>query len=182
MTQTTPQGPDHRRRHRRPGRGDLPEAGRHRRRGVRGLALLDRHRRRPADRAERHACAGRDRPRRRDDPPRLDRGILRLLFAVGRPLGSLNRNMEARFGQPAVNMCRATLNEMLINKAWCANVELHFEKRLVAHRGPRRPAGRRPFRRRHHGRGRFRHRRRRRAFGGARPCRSPTAQNRSTPA
>jgi 2-polyprenyl-6-methoxyphenol hydroxylase-like FAD-dependent oxidoreductase len=29
-------------------------------------------------------------------------------------------------------MCRATLNEMLINKAWCANVELRFEKRLVA--------------------------------------------------
>jgi 2-polyprenyl-6-methoxyphenol hydroxylase-like FAD-dependent oxidoreductase len=40
--------------------------------------------------------------------------------------------MEARFGQPAVNMCRATLNEALIDKAWCENVELRFEKRLVA--------------------------------------------------
>jgi 2-polyprenyl-6-methoxyphenol hydroxylase-like FAD-dependent oxidoreductase len=50
---------------------------------------------------------------------------------AGRLLGSLNRNMEARFGQPAVNMCRATLNEALINKAWCSNVELHFEKRLA---------------------------------------------------
>ena len=50
----------------------------------------------------------------------------------GALLGSLNRNMKARFGQPAVNMCRATLNEMLINKAWCENVELRFEKRLVA--------------------------------------------------
>ena len=50
----------------------------------------------------------------------------------GRRLGSLNRNMEARFGQPAVNMCRATLNEVLINKAWCSNVELRFEKRLAA--------------------------------------------------
>jgi 2-polyprenyl-6-methoxyphenol hydroxylase-like FAD-dependent oxidoreductase len=50
----------------------------------------------------------------------------------GRLLGSLNRNMEARFGQPAVNMCRGTLNEALINKAWCSNVELHFEKRLAA--------------------------------------------------
>jgi 2-polyprenyl-6-methoxyphenol hydroxylase-like FAD-dependent oxidoreductase len=50
----------------------------------------------------------------------------------GDRLGSLNRNMKARFGQPAVNMCRATLNELLINKAWCANVELRFEKRLVA--------------------------------------------------
>ena len=29
-------------------------------------------------------------------------------------------------------MCRATLNELLIDKAWCANVELRFEKRLVA--------------------------------------------------
>jgi 2-polyprenyl-6-methoxyphenol hydroxylase-like FAD-dependent oxidoreductase len=50
----------------------------------------------------------------------------------GALLGSLNRNMRQRFGQPAVNMCRATLNEMLINKAWCENVELRFEKRLVA--------------------------------------------------
>jgi 2-polyprenyl-6-methoxyphenol hydroxylase-like FAD-dependent oxidoreductase len=50
----------------------------------------------------------------------------------GRRLGSLNRNMEARFGQPAVNLCRAVLNEMLINKAWCSNVELNFEKRLAA--------------------------------------------------
>ena len=50
----------------------------------------------------------------------------------GRRLGSLNRNMETRFGQPAVNMCRATLNEVLINKAWCSNVELHYEKRLAA--------------------------------------------------
>jgi 2-polyprenyl-6-methoxyphenol hydroxylase-like FAD-dependent oxidoreductase len=50
----------------------------------------------------------------------------------GALLGSLNRNMAARFGQPAVNICRATLNEMLVNKAWCENVELRFEKRLVA--------------------------------------------------
>jgi 2-polyprenyl-6-methoxyphenol hydroxylase-like FAD-dependent oxidoreductase len=50
----------------------------------------------------------------------------------GARLGSVNQNMQARFGQPAVNMCRATLNEMLINKAWCENVALYFEKRLVA--------------------------------------------------
>jgi 2-polyprenyl-6-methoxyphenol hydroxylase-like FAD-dependent oxidoreductase len=49
----------------------------------------------------------------------------------GARLGSINKNMKARFGQPAVNMCRATLNEALINKAWCENVELAFEKRLV---------------------------------------------------
>ena len=50
----------------------------------------------------------------------------------GTRLGSINHNMQQRFGQPAVNMCRATLNEALINKAWCDNVELRFEKRLVA--------------------------------------------------
>jgi 2-polyprenyl-6-methoxyphenol hydroxylase-like FAD-dependent oxidoreductase len=47
-------------------------------------------------------------------------------------LGSVNQNMKARFGQPAVNMCRATLNEAIVNKAWCENVELAFEKRLVS--------------------------------------------------
>jgi len=49
----------------------------------------------------------------------------------GARLGSINQNMRQRFGQPAVNMCRATLSEALINKAWCENVELRFEKRLV---------------------------------------------------
>jgi 2-polyprenyl-6-methoxyphenol hydroxylase-like FAD-dependent oxidoreductase len=49
----------------------------------------------------------------------------------GARLGSINRNMKARFGQPAVNMRRATLNEAIINKAWCENVELAFEKRLM---------------------------------------------------
>jgi 2-polyprenyl-6-methoxyphenol hydroxylase-like FAD-dependent oxidoreductase len=47
-------------------------------------------------------------------------------------LGSVNQNMKARFGQPAVNMCRTTLNEAILNKAWCENVELAFEKRLVS--------------------------------------------------
>jgi 2-polyprenyl-6-methoxyphenol hydroxylase-like FAD-dependent oxidoreductase len=50
----------------------------------------------------------------------------------GARLGSVNQNMQARFRQPAVNMCRATLNEALINKAWCENVALYFEKRLIA--------------------------------------------------
>jgi 2-polyprenyl-6-methoxyphenol hydroxylase-like FAD-dependent oxidoreductase len=49
----------------------------------------------------------------------------------GARLGSINRNMQQRFGQPAVNMSRAALNEAIINKAWCENVELAFEKRLV---------------------------------------------------
>ena len=59
-------------------------------------------------------------------------GILRFPFAIRRPPRLVNQNMRQRFGQPAVNMCRATLNEALINKAWCENVELRFEKRLVA--------------------------------------------------
>ena len=49
----------------------------------------------------------------------------------GRKLGSINRDMERRFGQPAVNTRRATLQEILFNKAWCSNAELYFEKRLV---------------------------------------------------
>jgi 2-polyprenyl-6-methoxyphenol hydroxylase-like FAD-dependent oxidoreductase len=49
----------------------------------------------------------------------------------GARLGSVNRNMKQRFGQPAVNMRRATLNQAIVNKAWCENVELFFEKRLV---------------------------------------------------
>src|SRR5882757_4014716 len=50
---------------------------------------------------------------------------------AGRRLGSVNQNMKQRFGQPAVNMCRAVLNQALLDKAWCSNVELHFEKRLA---------------------------------------------------
>jgi 2-polyprenyl-6-methoxyphenol hydroxylase-like FAD-dependent oxidoreductase len=50
---------------------------------------------------------------------------------AGQKLGSLNRDMAQRFGQPAVNVCRATLNEMLIDKAWCACVSLYFDKRLI---------------------------------------------------
>jgi 2-polyprenyl-6-methoxyphenol hydroxylase-like FAD-dependent oxidoreductase len=49
----------------------------------------------------------------------------------GSRIGSINRNMKARFGQPAVNMRRATLNEVLVDRAWCAGVELYFDKRLA---------------------------------------------------
>src|SRR5882757_3478010 len=49
----------------------------------------------------------------------------------GARLGSVNHNMKARFGQPAVNMCRATLNQAILDRAWCENVELAFEKRLA---------------------------------------------------
>src|SRR5258705_12334830 len=50
----------------------------------------------------------------------------------GALLGSVNRNMKQRFGQPAVNMCRSTLNETLIDKAWCEGVAVRFERRPVA--------------------------------------------------
>jgi 2-polyprenyl-6-methoxyphenol hydroxylase-like FAD-dependent oxidoreductase len=53
------------------------------------------------------------------------------LTQTGGRISSINRNMKQRFGQPAVNMCRSTLLEALVNKAWCENVELHFEKRLA---------------------------------------------------
>jgi 2-polyprenyl-6-methoxyphenol hydroxylase-like FAD-dependent oxidoreductase len=49
----------------------------------------------------------------------------------GRRIGSINRNMKQRFGQPAVNMRRSTLMEAIVNTAWCENVELRFEKRLA---------------------------------------------------
>jgi 2-polyprenyl-6-methoxyphenol hydroxylase-like FAD-dependent oxidoreductase len=50
----------------------------------------------------------------------------------GARLGSINRDMKRRFGQPAVNMCRATLNDAIINKAWSEDVEFAFEKQLVS--------------------------------------------------
>jgi len=53
------------------------------------------------------------------------------LTQSGSRIASINRNMKQRFGQPAVNMCRSALMEALVDKAWCENVELHFEKRLA---------------------------------------------------
>src|SRR6266481_2464990 len=49
----------------------------------------------------------------------------------GAKLGSVNRNMMQRFGQPAVNMRRSVLNEVVLAKADAANIEVSFEKRLV---------------------------------------------------
>jgi 2-polyprenyl-6-methoxyphenol hydroxylase-like FAD-dependent oxidoreductase len=46
-------------------------------------------------------------------------------------LGSVNRDMAERFGQPSVSMRRAVLNEAIIEKAWSSHVELYFEKRLA---------------------------------------------------
>src|ERR1700760_4542958 len=49
----------------------------------------------------------------------------------GARLGSVHQNMQALSAHPAVNICRAALNEVITNKAWCEDVELAFEKRLV---------------------------------------------------
>src|ERR1700744_498282 len=50
----------------------------------------------------------------------------------GQKLASINRNMVQRFGQPAVNMCRADLNEAILAKATAEDIDVHFEKRLVS--------------------------------------------------
>ena len=50
---------------------------------------------------------------------------------AGARLGSVNRNMVQRFGQPSVSMRRAMLNEAIVDKAWSSCVEVHFEKRLA---------------------------------------------------
>jgi 2-polyprenyl-6-methoxyphenol hydroxylase-like FAD-dependent oxidoreductase len=49
----------------------------------------------------------------------------------GAHLGSINQNMKQRFGQPVVNMRRATLNEALLAEARQHDIKVVFEKRLV---------------------------------------------------
>jgi 2-polyprenyl-6-methoxyphenol hydroxylase-like FAD-dependent oxidoreductase len=49
----------------------------------------------------------------------------------GAKLGTVNRNMRERFGQPAVNMRRSVLNEAVLAKAAAADIKVAFEKRLV---------------------------------------------------
>ena len=49
----------------------------------------------------------------------------------GSQLGSVNRDMEQRFGMPSVSMRRAMLNEVIVDKAWSSCVEMHFEKKLA---------------------------------------------------
>src|ERR1700729_1201647 len=44
----------------------------------------------------------------------------------GARLGSINKNMQARFGQPAVNMCRATLTEAILAASRHENVDVTF--------------------------------------------------------
>jgi 2-polyprenyl-6-methoxyphenol hydroxylase-like FAD-dependent oxidoreductase len=58
-------------------------------------------------------------------------GAIDFYSQTGARLGSVNRNMVERFGQPAVNMRRALLNEVVVDKAWSSCVEMHFQKQLV---------------------------------------------------
>jgi 2-polyprenyl-6-methoxyphenol hydroxylase-like FAD-dependent oxidoreductase len=50
---------------------------------------------------------------------------------TGARIGSTNHAMRQRFGQPAVNMSRATLNEAILATAHHDDVDVLFEKRLV---------------------------------------------------
>ena len=49
----------------------------------------------------------------------------------GAKLGAVNRNMRERFGQPAVNMRRSVLNEVVLARVDAKNIKVAFEKRLV---------------------------------------------------
>jgi 2-polyprenyl-6-methoxyphenol hydroxylase-like FAD-dependent oxidoreductase len=49
----------------------------------------------------------------------------------GVPLASVNRDMARRFGRPAVNMRRSTLNEAILAKAKREGINVVFNKRLV---------------------------------------------------
>lgn len=49
----------------------------------------------------------------------------------GRFLGSINRDMRERFGQPAVNVARAALSDAILAQVRWAGIEVSFGKRLV---------------------------------------------------
>jgi 2-polyprenyl-6-methoxyphenol hydroxylase-like FAD-dependent oxidoreductase len=56
---------------------------------------------------------------------------IRFLSQSGTPLASINRDMAKRFGQPAVNMRRATLNEAILARAEREGIDVIFNKRLA---------------------------------------------------
>ena len=56
---------------------------------------------------------------------------IQFLSQSGTPLASINRDMVKRFGQPAVNMRRATLNEVMMAKAEREGIDIVFNKRLA---------------------------------------------------
>lgn len=51
---------------------------------------------------------------------------------TGSYIGMINRDMEARFGQPAVNLSRSQLQDMLLSQACRRGIDVQFGKRLVA--------------------------------------------------
>jgi len=56
---------------------------------------------------------------------------IEFLSQSGTRLASINREMEKRFGRPAANMRRSTLNEAILAKAEREGIEVVFNKRLV---------------------------------------------------
>src|SRR5579871_5824155 len=56
---------------------------------------------------------------------------IEFLSQSGTRLASINREMEKRFGRPAANMRRSTLNEAILAKAERDGIEVVFNKRLV---------------------------------------------------
>jgi 2-polyprenyl-6-methoxyphenol hydroxylase-like FAD-dependent oxidoreductase len=56
---------------------------------------------------------------------------IQFLSQSGTPLASINCDMVKRFGQPAVNMRRATLNEVMMASAEREGIDIVFNKRLV---------------------------------------------------
>ncbi|MHC2375703.1 hypothetical protein ACVIU7_007226 [Bradyrhizobium liaoningense] len=151
----SPQGPDHRRRHRRARRRDPAAPRRHRVRDLRGLALFERHRRRPSDRAERHACPGGDRACERIDQPRLGRGSLRLLFA-GRREARLDQPRHGPALRPAGRQHLTRRAERDPDRQGLVRLRLAlFREAPDQDRGSRRPADHRLLFRRHHRRRRL---------------------------
>ena len=64
----------------------------------------------------------------------------------GARLGSVNQNMRQRFGQPAVNMCRATAERGADQPGMVRECLVAVRETPRRHRGSRRQAHRRAFR------------------------------------
>lgn len=56
---------------------------------------------------------------------------IEFISQAGDPLASANRELAKRFGQPAVSMRRATLNDAILARAERDGIEVIFSKRLV---------------------------------------------------
>lgn len=57
---------------------------------------------------------------------------MRFYAQGGGYLGAINRNMETRFGAPAINIRRGALQDILLDEAMRSGAGLHFGKRLTS--------------------------------------------------